>query len=59
MPTLVTGGTGFIGAELLRQMLAGERDVTVFDISPDLGRLKDLGEMSRSSVATWAPRRTC
>ncbi|RIK35750.1 MAG: hypothetical protein DCC58_20175, partial [Chloroflexi bacterium] len=58
MPTLVTGGTGFIGAELVRQMLArGERDITVFDISPDLGRLReragevgfiqgDLGNMS-------------
>jgi threonine 3-dehydrogenase len=48
MPTLVTGGTGFIGAELVRQMLArGERDITVFDISPDLGRLSDLaGEVA-------------
>lgn len=45
MPTLVTGGTGFIGAELVRQLLArGEREITVFDISPDLGRLGDVAE---------------
>lgn len=43
MPTLVTGGTGFIGAELVRQLLArGEREIVVFDISADLGRLRDL-----------------
>ena len=41
----VLSGTGFIGAKQVRQMLArGERDVTVFDISPDLGRLSDLAD---------------
>jgi threonine 3-dehydrogenase len=43
MSTLVTGGTGFIGAEIVRMLLAGgEESVVVAQRSTDLGRLGDL-----------------
>ncbi len=48
MSTLVTGGTGFIGAEIVRMLIAaGEGPVTVAQRSTDLGRLADLaGEVN-------------
>jgi nucleoside-diphosphate-sugar epimerase len=43
MTTLITGGTGFIGAELVRLLLAkGETDLVVLDINPSTKRLDDV-----------------
>jgi threonine 3-dehydrogenase len=43
MAVLVTGGTGFIGAELVRRLVeAGEHRPVVFDVNPSLQPLDDL-----------------
>ena len=43
MTVLVTGGSGFIGAELVRLLLAaGEQRPVVFDIDPSTARLADV-----------------
>ncbi|MEC9341224.1 MAG: NAD-dependent epimerase/dehydratase family protein [Pseudomonadota bacterium] len=43
MAILVTGGTGFIGAEVVRQLVAeGRHEVTVFHVSASHRRLADL-----------------
>ena len=43
MTTLITGGTGFIGAEIARMLIAdGQGPIHVAQRSPDLGRLSDL-----------------
>jgi threonine 3-dehydrogenase len=45
MTTLITGGTGFIGAEITRMLIeADEGPVHVAQRSPDLGRLADLAD---------------
>ena len=43
---LVTGGAGFVGLEVARQLLAeGEADITVFSRNPSARRLGDLADM--------------
>jgi threonine 3-dehydrogenase len=43
MPALVTGGTGFIGAEVVRRLLGkGEPPPVVFDLNPSTTRLDDV-----------------
>ena len=42
MNYLITGGTGFIGAYVVRQLVAAGHRVTTFDIAPDVGFLDDL-----------------
>jgi threonine 3-dehydrogenase len=45
MSTLVTGGTGFIGAEVVRILLEkGEKDLVVFDINPSTKLLDDVAD---------------
>ncbi|MDQ5985139.1 MAG: threonine 3-dehydrogenase [Syntrophus sp. SKADARSKE-3] len=45
MSTLITGGTGFIGAHVARLKLKEEeKDVTVFDINPSLKLLDDIAD---------------
>ena len=48
---LVTGGTGFVGVYVVRDLLAAGRRVAVFDLRPDLDLL-DLvaGESARERV---------
>jgi len=47
MTTLITGGTGFIGAEVARLLLEkGEKKPVVFDINPALHRLDDVAEQT-------------
>jgi threonine 3-dehydrogenase len=46
--TLITGGTGFIGAEIARMLIAdGQGPIHVAQRSSDLGRLSDLAEHVR------------
>ena len=66
MATLVTGGTGLIGAEVARALLdRGEERPVLFDLNPSTRRLDDvaarvevvrgdLGEFSRRRSTTWA-----
>jgi len=42
--TLVTGGTGYIGAELVRHLLGRGDDVVTFGPSSNLGRLADIAK---------------
>lgn len=45
MATLITGGTGFIGAEVGRLLLEkGETDLVLFDINPSTKRLDDIAD---------------
>ena len=45
MATLITGGTGFIGAEVVRLLLEkGETDLVVFDINSSAKRLDDVAD---------------
>jgi nucleoside-diphosphate-sugar epimerase len=45
MSILITGGTGFIGAEIVRQLLArGEEEIHVLHRSGNFQRLQDLSE---------------
>jgi threonine 3-dehydrogenase len=45
MATLITGGTGFVGAEVVRLLLAkGETDLVLFDINPFTKRLDDVAD---------------
>ncbi len=45
MSILITGGTGFIGAEIVRLLLEkGEKDLFVFDINPSTKLLDDVAD---------------
>jgi threonine 3-dehydrogenase len=45
MATLITGGTGFIGAEIARILLGkGESDITLFDIRDSTQRFDDIAD---------------
>jgi threonine 3-dehydrogenase len=45
MGTLITGGTGFIGAQVVHLLLEkGEKDLVVFDINPSTKLLNDIAD---------------
>ena len=44
MAKLITGGTGFIGAELGRMLLDRREEVVLFDIAPNSERVKGIGD---------------
>jgi nucleoside-diphosphate-sugar epimerase len=58
MSTLVTGGTGFIGAQVVRILLEkGEKDIVVFDINPStklLGDVADQVEFVRGDLGNFS-----
>ena len=48
MRYVVTGGTGFVGAHVVRDLVKAGHDITIFDLSPNLEFLEDvLGEPPR------------
>ncbi|MFW6116881.1 MAG: NAD-dependent epimerase/dehydratase family protein [bacterium] len=56
MKVMVTGGTGFIGAELVRTLVDRGEDVVVFDVSPNLDRLGSAVRrvsMVQGNLAYW------
>ena len=45
MRTLITGGTGFLGAEVARTLIGrGSTDITLFDVHDSGRRLEDIGD---------------
>ncbi len=42
MAILITGGTGFVGAELARILVSKGEDVILFDIAPNYARISDI-----------------
>lgn len=49
MAVLVTGGTGFVGANVVRELARGGQEVVSFDIAP-------ADDLARGFVAPWAGR---
>ena len=68
MTTLITGGTGFLGSEVVRVLLSGgDTNITLFDLDPSTDRLAglsdeiavirgDLGEASEVDAAVASSR---
>lgn len=42
MAKLITGGTGFIGAELARRLVDRQEEVVLFDVAPNAARIKGI-----------------
>jgi len=42
MAKLITGGTGFIGAELARALVSQGEEVVLFDVAPNWERIRDI-----------------
>ena len=42
MAKLITGGTGFIGAELARMLVDRQEEVILFDVAPNAARIKGI-----------------
>lgn len=56
MPILITGGTGFIGAELARRLVARGEDIILFDIFPRtelVADIKDRVKIVRGDLQVW------
>jgi len=58
MATLITGGSGFIGAEVVRTLLnMGKKNVVIFDVDPSTKRLDDVAnqvELIRGDVGNFS-----
>ncbi|HEY82505.1 MAG TPA: NAD-dependent epimerase/dehydratase family protein [Dehalococcoidia bacterium] len=56
MSILITGGTGFIGVGLARQLVERGKEVVLFDIAPQTERLADLKDkvkVVRGDLKVW------
>ena len=42
MSFLITGGTGFIGSYLARELIKKNEKVILFDLMPDLNMIRDI-----------------
>ncbi len=47
MSTMITGGTGFLGAYLTRYLLDQDDDVVIFDYAPDMSRIEGVADRVR------------
>jgi len=54
MAKLITGGTGFIGVELARMLLARQEEVVLFDVAPNATRLGGIEEKAKVVVGNLA-----
>lgn len=54
MAKLITGGTGFIGAELARALVGQGEEVILFDVAPNWGRIKDIENIVKVIPANLA-----
>ena len=57
MKILITGGTGFIGAELASALVDRGEDVVLFDITPNYARISDIKDkvkVVQGNLAYWA-----
>jgi len=45
MAKLITGGTGFIGAELARTLVGQGEEVVLFDVAPNWERIRDIKDI--------------
>ncbi len=50
MATLITGGTGLIGAVLAEKLLRRDERVVLFDVAPAAWRIAHLGELDRGRL---------
>ena len=53
MTVLVTGGTGFIGREVVRQLVERGEDVIVFGRRELPQDLKEIAELAKGDVRIW------
>lgn len=57
MTTLITGGTGFLGASLAKRLVTENENVVLFELNPNMKIIADIVnkvEMVRGDVANWA-----
>lgn len=57
MTVLITGGTGFLGANLAKELVAEGQKVVLFELYPNLKLVSDIineVEMVRGDIANWA-----
>ncbi len=57
MTILITGGTGFLGANLAKKLVAEDNQVVLFELNPNfriVSEIIDKVEMVRGDIANWA-----
>ncbi len=63
MKYLVTGGLGFVGNELVRQLLAADNEVVVLDnctgMAPDIGDIIDKIKLYKSDITVFDEVQNC
>jgi len=56
MKKLITGGTGFLGSQLAHMLVGRGEDIILFDVNPNLERIKDIKDKVRiieGNLAVW------